>query len=170
MIDVDTLRGVLDYNPDTGVFVWKIRPSARTYAGDVAGCLDKEGYWQIKFRRKLYFAHRLAWLYVYGEWPKEKTDHINGNKSDNRIANLRDVTQSQNMQNQHRAMKTNRAGFLGVCTGRRGNRFAAVINVDGRQKRLGWFGSPEEAHEVYMNAKKLNHISQSTEVRHVLGA
>ena len=168
-MDAHTLRSVLDYDPDTGKFTWKVRPSARTFAGDTAGCIDKEGYRLIKYRRKVYFAHRLAWLYVYGEWPKDKTDHINGAKSDNRIANLRDVTNSQNMQNQHRAMRTNRSGLLGVCTGKRGNRFAAVISVSGKQHRLGWFDTPKEAHEVYMNAKKANHISQPTEVSHVLG-
>lgn len=170
MIDATTLRSVLDYNPITGVFVWKVRSSARTYPGDVAGCSDKEGYRQITYRRRTYFAHRLAWLYVYGEWPKAKTDHINGDKADNRIDNLRDVTQSQNMQNQYRAMKNSRTGFLGVRTGKRGNRFAAVININGKQQRLGWFSSPEEAHEVYMNAKKSSHISQIAEVRHGLGA
>lgn len=170
MIDATTLRSVLDYNPITGVFVWKVRSSARTYPGDVAGCKDKEGYRVIKFQRRVYFAHRLAWLYVYGEWPKAKTDHINGDKADNRIDNLRDVTQSQNMQNQYRAMKNSRTGYLGVCTTEYANKFDAVININGKQVRLGRFDSPEKAHEVYMQHKRVRHVSQITEVHHVLGA
>lgn len=159
-MDAETLRSILDYNPETGAFTWKVRPSARTFAGDVAGCLDKEGYRILKYRRKIYFQHRLAWLYVHGEWPKHSIDHINGAKSDNRIANLRDVTGSQNMQNQLRPMATNRSGFLGVRVGKRGNRFGALININGKQKRLGWFDTPEQAHEVYMNAKAVHHIQQ----------
>lgn len=170
MIDVDTLRSVLDYNPGTGVFKWKVRSSARTYPGDVAGGLEKEGYRQLTFKRRIYFEHRLAWLYVYGEWPKNKTDHINGDKADNRISNLRDVTQSQNMQNQKRAMRNNSLGFLGVRRTKRPDKFAATISINGKQRRLGWFDSPELAHEVYMQHKKIHHISQNVEVCHGLGA
>lgn len=169
MIDVDTLRGVLDYNPSTGVFVWKVRPSARTFVGDLAGNLTAGGYREVKFRRKSYLAHRLAWLYVYGVWPLETIDHINGNRLDNRIENLRDVTLSQNCQNKHRAKRTSRTGLRGVSVTDKRSKFRAAITVAGKTKNLGSFDSPEKAHEVYMKHKRIHHISQTAEVSHVLG-
>ena len=170
-MDANTLRSVLNYNQDTGVFTWKVRPSARTFAGDTAGNITSGGYWEIKFRKKSHLAHRLAWLYVHGAWPLETIDHINGDRLDNRLANLRDVTIGKNGQNKYRAKRTNGTGFLGVrTTDKRKNGFRAVIKFDGKTKNLGSFDTPEKAHEAYMAAKAKYHISQNPEVTNVLGA
>jgi hypothetical protein len=107
---------------------------------------------------RIYLAHRLAWMYVYGRWPAKglDIDHINGNRQDNRIANLREVTRGQNMQNQRRASSRSTTGLLGVL--RKSRRFAAHITADGRTHCLGTFDTPEEAHRVYMDAKSRLHI------------
>ena len=104
---------VLNYNKETGVFTWKKTTGRRAKIGDRAGCRTT-GYEFIGINKKLYPAHRLAWLMTYGDWPKEFIDHINGDPSDNRIANLREVTFSENLQNQRRAQKRSKSGLLGV--------------------------------------------------------
>jgi len=96
MITQDKLKEILDYNQHTGLFTWKkIKKYSNRSVGDIAGSLSL-GYVVIGIDKKIYKAHRLAWLYVYGEFPKEQLDHINGNKEDNRICNLREANQSQN--------------------------------------------------------------------------
>lgn len=106
---------------------------------------------------KAYRAARLAWFYVHGAWPKHHIDHINGNRLDNRIANLRDIPRQANNQNIHRSFKTNKTGFLGVDLDKRSNRYRASIRHNGSNRTLGRFDTPEEAHEVYLNAKRLLH-------------
>jgi hypothetical protein len=106
------LSELLDYDPDTGVFVWKV--SMRGVAkGAVAGCLEKNRYIRISVDKTLYHAHRLAWFYVNGEWPSDVVDHINGNKSDNRIDNLQAVSQKVNVR-KHKLFNTNTSGVSGV--------------------------------------------------------
>lgn len=91
------------YNPETGILTWRVAPFRRTdLVGKVAGCRRPDGYTQIRVKNKFYLAHRIAWLMVTGAWPKAVIDHINGVCDDNRWTNLRDVSQSKNMQNQHR--------------------------------------------------------------------
>lgn len=89
----------LQYNPETGLIIWVSKPSTRVAIGNIAGNIDKDGYIIIRFKNKAYKAHRLAWYLHYGEWPKNVIDHINGIKNDNRINNLRDVTNQQNQLN-----------------------------------------------------------------------
>ena len=84
-LTAERLREVLDYDPDTGVFTRKVRTASSVKVGDVAGSLNGKGYIRIRVDGRLYFAHRLAWLYVHGEWPVDQVDHINGIKNDNRI-------------------------------------------------------------------------------------
>lgn len=91
-LTADILRSILDYDPETGKFDW--RNNRRK-----AGCLDNFGYHRIQVLGKLYKAHRLAWLHYYGEWPEQDVDHVNGVRSDNRIANLRSATKGQQSQN-----------------------------------------------------------------------
>jgi hypothetical protein len=105
--------------------------------------------------RKRYAEHRLAWLYFYGSWPALFIDHINGNRSDNRISNLRDVPLVVNNQNQREPRGNNTNGFLGVRV--RNERIYAEIAVNGKSIKLGNFPSKEAAHEAYVQAKRKLH-------------
>jgi hypothetical protein len=103
--------------------------------------------------RKNYSAHRLAWLYVYGEWPSDQIDHINRNRSDNRIANLRIATPTQNQANRS-VCKRNTTGFKGVTVDPRTGRFRAKIRVNGKRTHIGVFDSAEEAGAAYVAASR----------------
>lgn len=105
-------------------------------------------------------AHRVAWLFATGSWPNGIIDHINGNGRDNRFDNLRVVTHSQNSQNKYKARADNVSGMLGVSCSKYAGRWVARININGKPKYLGTFGSPEDAHAVYMAEKSANHIQQ----------
>lgn len=95
----EELKEVLTYDPETGVFIWKVRPGYRVKVGDKAGCVGADGYSQIAYKGKLRKTHRLAWLYMTGKYPKEDIDHINGDKSDNRWDNLREASRQENCRN-----------------------------------------------------------------------
>ena len=157
ILTAERLREVLDYDPEIGVFTWRIQPRARTKVGDEAGYLTPSGYLQIKIDQRKHFAHRLVFLYVYGRFPKEDTDHINGRRDDNRRCNLREATRSENMQNVRRARSHNKAGFLGVLWNSQRNKWMAEINVFGKKIYLGLFATPELAHEAYLVAKRELH-------------
>ena len=94
---------------------------------------------------------------MYGTWPENQIDHINGVRHDNRIDNLRDVLQSTNAQNQRKPSATNKCGFLGVNFHKCSNRWIAQIHVQGKKKHLGLFDTPKEAHEAYVTAKRELH-------------
>jgi hypothetical protein len=112
MVDVKILRKLLSYDAKTGIFYWKEGRRGRVRKGDVAGTKNKQGYVCIFVDRKNYLAHRLAWLYMYGEEPPAIIDHINGVRDDNRISNLREATHALNM---HWASKPNKdSGYYGV--------------------------------------------------------
>jgi hypothetical protein len=151
------LRDLLDYEPNTGIFTRRVWRGGTSRAGSVAGASHgKTGYLQISVDGRLYFAHRLAWLHYYGEHPKKHIDHINGDKSDNRISNLRDVSRSVNLQNVRRARVDNLAtGLLGVIRSR--DKFSAHIFVDGKSKHLGVYSTAPEAHAAYLIAKRAMH-------------
>jgi len=150
----DLIREFLAYVPETGVVTWKnVRKFAHTIRiGDIAGNLNKEGYIRIKFNHKVYAAHRLAWFFVHGEMPSNYIDHINGVKHDNRICNLRDITQTDNNRST-KMPKHNKSGYVGVSWNKHANKWASVIRVDGKNHHLGLFVDPEEAHRVYLKAK-----------------
>lgn len=143
MLTAETVRELLDYEPETGVFRWlSDAANGRTKKGTVAGSLSRSGYRRIKLNRSRYQAHRLAWLYVYGEWPSDEIDHINALRDDNRIENLRIASRSQNRANS----KSRRAGLKGAYKGRSG--FTAVC----RGRYIGHFDTAEEAHAAYCAA------------------
>lgn len=144
-------RERLTYDPDTGVLRWKVSTRNRVKADNVAGYKNSAGYLVITIDQKIYRAHRLAWLIVYGKWPLKQLDHINGIKDDNRLVNLRCATPRQNGHNQ----KCHRAGHLlgTTCTNKRTrNPWKAQINVNGKKTYLGWFATQQQAHEAYMRA------------------
>lgn len=113
MITHDRLKELLHYNPDTGVFTNRVRRGGNALAGGIAGCITNKGYVHIRIDGKDYQAHRLAWLYVYGEFPKIEIDHINHIRSDNRISKLRLATHQENGKNQSKHC-TNTSGHTGI--------------------------------------------------------
>ncbi len=157
MINQEVLKEILNYNPDTGQFTWVKSTSPRALPGCVAGSKHKEGYISITIKNKAYLAHRLAWLYVYGSLPKYQIDHINGDRIDNRIVNLRKSTHHQNQGNQRNPHCGNNSGFMGVSFDKVKNKYVATISINGKNKNLGRYKTPEEAHEVYLEAKRKNH-------------
>ncbi len=156
-LTADRLCAVLDYDPSRGIFVWKSRASNRIKVGQEAGSTHGSGYTQINVDGQNYLAHRLAWLYVHGEWPKHVIDHINGDRKDNRIENLRDVPHPINAQNIRRPMSTNTSGFLGVSWSRKDKSYVAHISVQNRTKCVGAFRSAIQAHDAYLSAKRKVH-------------
>jgi hypothetical protein len=150
------LRELLLYYHDTGIFTRRICLRGNR-KGSIAGSLTHEGYIAICVDYKKHPAHRLAWLCATGQWPAGDIDHINGNRSDNRLANLRDVARSVNLQNQRKATGRNASGLLGVSLHKETGKWAARIQVLGKQKHLGYFNSPELAHEAYLIEKRICH-------------
>jgi len=165
----ELLKEFLDYNQETGVFVWKERDVSyfklewhqkkwnTRYAGKVAGCTKPDGYKYVAIFKHLYYAHRLAWLYVYGEWPKNDVDHIDGNPSNNKISNLRDISRSLNGQNQRKAQKRSKSGLLGACWCPRDEVWVSQIFANGKRHFLGNFQDKYSAHEAYVQAKRRLH-------------
>jgi hypothetical protein len=144
------LKELLSYDPDTGEFRW-LQSRYRNKVGTTAGCLYSEGYRVIALDRKRYLAHRLAWLFMTGVWPGGEIDHINGNPSDNRFANLREATRQQNGANR-RVGSNNKSGFKGVHWHKGDKRWRAQIMVAKRIIHLGSFETPEAAHAAYLIA------------------
>jgi HNH endonuclease len=157
-LTADRLRQLLSYDPETGIFRWRVQPNSRVPVGAVAGCVESSGYRRIRIDGRLYLAHRLAWLYVHGECPAGEIDHINGVKDDNRIVNLRPATDAQNRWNIDRH-KNNKSGFKGVARDSRrlARPWKAGITVNGRRIRLGQFRTAEEASAAYEAAAREHH-------------
>lgn len=151
----EALKRVVIYDHSTGIFT-RAYTWCHIKAGDVTGTVIASGHIKIAIKQRRYYAHRLAWLYVYGSWPKGCIDHINCIPSDNRIANLRDVDRIVNAQNQRAAHAGNSSGHLGVSR-RRSGRFLAQIQLDGKNSSLGTYDSPEEASAAYLEAKRRLH-------------
>lgn len=144
MIDVQYLKTVLNYDPETGVFIHKTTRSPRAFPGARAGRINTNGHRQITIDGKHYMAHRLAWLWVYGIWPNILIDHINGNRDDNRIFNLRLATHKQNMENQ--ALHCNNSsGFRGVSWHKANKKWVAYVNHNGKRFYLGSYETFDHA-------------------------
>lgn len=157
MITADRIREALDYDPETGIFVWKKRPAITTaqkqwngrYAGKVAGSTEvKHGYIVIGFAGRLHKAHRLAWLYVYGSLPSQQIDHADRDRSNNKISNLRLATDAENARNASKR-KDNSSGAKGVSWHSRRLKWQAQINVRGQRKSLGYFEDVASAKAAY---------------------
>ena len=134
MITANEVRRLLYYSPETGVFYWKERRGGRASAGSIAGSLQDNGYVHILIHRRGYSAHRLAWLYVHGEWPPEQIDHINRIRHDNRLANLRLATRFENAQNTS-LRKNNLSGVRGVSWYKKSNRWIVRVYAG---KKIYW--------------------------------
>ncbi len=151
------VQELLSYDEKSGIFKWRIN-RCNISAGTVTGCLSKNGYLHIRIDKKLYLAHRLAWVYVHGSFLGAQIDHINGVRSDNRLCNLRLATNSQNQQNRKAAQSTSSTGVIGVAAHKRGKKpFQARIKKNGAMKSLGYFSSPELANSRYLEEKRQLH-------------
>lgn len=152
-INLDLIRSKFTYCPETGI-IFSVR-------GRPVGTLDCDGYLRVSLfirgKTSTFRAHRLAWLAINGEWPSLDIDHINGIRTDNRIENLRCVDRSTNNENQRRPVTGNSSGFLGVSWSKEKRLWVAQICVKGKNKNLGRYPTPEEAHSVYLKAKRAMH-------------
>jgi hypothetical protein len=144
MITQARLKELLHYDPETGVFTWLRPTSNRVKRGAVAGYETDKGYKQIGLDRGLYLAHRLVWLYVHGCLPENHIDHIDQDQQNNRITNLRDVSNQDNCKNQKKR-PTNKSGITGVRWNKDCKKWQANITINGKQTHLGLFDSIEGA-------------------------
>lgn len=142
------LRELLEYDVETGVFTWKVRRGGKAIAGAVAGRIDTHGHRQITIDRKLYLAHRLAWLYVHGYWPTVQIDHRDTVKDNNALSNLRLATHAEQMRNRG-PVSTNTSGFKGVSWDKRRSKWRAQIWQNGRSRTIGHYATTEEAAAAY---------------------
>jgi hypothetical protein len=150
LISANELRDAVQYDPSTGRMVWRV-DGLRFRAGDVAGFKGGPGYWQIRIDRKVYYAHRLAVLYMTGEWPPAAVDHIDGNKLNNAWSNLRPATIQQNAANMRKRDRTS-SELKGVSWMAARNAWAAHIRIEGKSTYLGLFDTEIKAHAAYIAA------------------
>lgn len=159
MLTQARLKELLHYEPETGVFTWLV--TRRSYGGkisigSVAGNPTFYGYRQIGADGCRYPSHRLAWLYIHGEMPKEHIDHINGIRDDNRIENLREANRFENLSNRGKN-KNNTSGYKGVWFNKKLGKWIAGITCNRKVIHIGVFDTPELAYESYcLKALELN--------------
>jgi hypothetical protein len=149
------INGTLRYDPETGLFYW-LGGQKKTRAGQIAGTIDKDGYIIICADRRLYRAHRLAWLWVSGEWPQGQVDHRDLDKANNRFLNLREATKSQNMRNL-KCRSSSATGIKGVQFDPRRNLYYAKITTEGRKTWLGYHQTIDLAAAAYLAAAQEHH-------------
>lgn len=154
---LNDLKKILSYDSETGVFKWTGKEWGKVKDGAVAGSFRTDGYARIGIMGKSFFTHRLAWFFVKGSWPINQIDHINGDKSDNRICNLREVSPSINRQNMRKASLNNKSGLLGAHWHKRDKCWRATIVTGGKVKHLGSYKNAEAAHFAYLVAKRELH-------------
>lgn len=150
MITQELLKQLFDYRPDTGEFRRSISRRGVAMSGTLAGSKTRHGYLSIRINKKHYFSHRLAWLYVYGKWPSGGLDHIDGDKTNNRIANLREATESQNQANRFKGWGV--SGLKGVNFHKSAKKWMSRITKGRSMIYLGLFDTPEEAYKAYCAA------------------
>lgn len=156
-VSQESLMEVLDYSPDTGVFNWINGNLRNVKPGDIAGYKNSRGYIKIRVWSRLFFAHRLAWIYVYGEdIDGHEIDHINGDKSDNRICNLRISSHQQNMFNMKKK-STNKSGVKGVHFDKRCNKWRAQTSINKKRVHIGLFNTIESAENAIREFMVANH-------------
>lgn len=164
---VELLKQALHYDPETGILAWRVRPETHfpdfrsfrswnsRYAGKPAGTVNgKSGHLAVTVNNRRFLSHRAAWAIFYGEFPQGEIDHINGNPSDNRIVNLRDVSHAENMRNQK--PRENYSGVSGVSWHKAKSRWCAALYVGGRKRTVGYFRDINAA-ELAVKAARISH-------------
>lgn len=146
----NAVERLLDYNPETGRFVWKINTKGAR-AGREAGVIVRDGYRRISINRRHYFAHCIAMLLMTGEWPTTEIDHIDGIPSNNTWTNLRMASRKQNGRNR-KINRNNTSGFKGVSWSSKAAKWQTGIMVDGRSIYLGSYWDIRNAAAAYNKA------------------
>jgi len=152
------IKKQLHYDEATGIFTWIVSKNSFMKIGDLAGGINTYGYWIVSIDNKHYMSHRLAWVYINGSCPSHlQVDHINGDKSDNRINNLRLCNAIENQQNIKTCRVITKSRLLGAHKHSRSNKWSAQIKVNKKYIYIGLFDTPEEAHQAYLNKKRELH-------------
>lgn len=154
LLTAANVRQLFDYDPYSGTLAWRDPPwpGAKRSPGARAGYRRKDGYLFVKYRGKFFAVHRVIWLWVHGRWPRPTIDHIDRNKSNNVLHNLREATRLEQTINRG-LLRSNSLGVMGVR--RHGNRFCSRIKVEGRYMWLGTFRTIDEASAAYVRASRL---------------
>ena len=155
MLTQEQLKELFDYDAATGHLIWKVDRGTNKMKGKIAGYVNVQGYRDVSVNRVIYREHRIIWMWHFGKMPLLEIDHINSNKSDNRIENLRKANRSENGQNIKKAQLNNKIGFLGVYKSK--NKWRARIQVNCKKIHIGLFDTPEEAHQAYLAKKRELH-------------
>lgn len=150
-ITAQELRNAFNYNPETGDMCWKIRPANNVKVGAPIRAKNTSGYYHVGFKKKVYVVHRLIWLMTYDEWPDGEIDHVNCNKLDNRLENLRLATKGQNQSNRGKSEGLT-SKYKGVCWKKSNKCWTAQISHDGKCHWLGHFENELDAHKAYCEA------------------
>jgi len=170
IVTPDMVRDVLEYNHETGVMTWKERPVSMfknedfqkiwntRFAGNTVGTRHTNGYLKVTINYKQLFVHRVAFAHYYERWPDKEIDHINNIRDDNRIVNLREVTRTENLENQSLISPRNKSsGLLGVHWSDHVNNWVAHITTNKKIYHLGVFDDKYEAQKAYLSAKEKVH-------------
>ena len=165
-ITFEEAQRFFEYQPETGVLTWRITFRGKIKAGEQVGTVRPDGRRSVSFIGKRYYAYRVAWLLMTGEWPKNEIDHFNGERDDNRWCNLRDVTPSVNQQNHHRGHKGASSKLLGVSWCSRRQAWRACITTNRKLKTIGFFSTEQEAHEAYIQQKAADHAESKIAREH----
>lgn len=144
MITQDELKSILSYDPETGLLVWIKPASTRVRSGQIAGCLRPDGYVFTQINKRRYMNHRLAWFYVHGVWPSDEIDHIDGNRSNNKLSNLRVATSKQNKENTP-IRSNNTSGHKGVHWDKSRQKWMAFVVHNQKFLNLGRFDDVNDA-------------------------
>jgi hypothetical protein len=152
MLTQERLKELLHYDPETGVFTRLVATSNSVKVGDIAGTFDSNGYRQIRIDGKKYAAHRLAVLYMTGKFPANETDHINGDRANNKWSNLRECTKAENQQNRA-SKKGSLSKYPGIHWHKRAQKWQAQIKINRKNKHIGLFETEDEAYAAYCKAK-----------------
>lgn len=156
LITQDELKRVIFYDPKSGLLTWIVSPSRSVRAGSLAGSINKsDGYVKVKVNGRLYFGHRLAVLYMTGEWP-DHTDHANAIKSDNRWSNLRVCSSLENAWNKSK-QHNNTSGFVGVTWCKKSMKWKPSLSVRGKRINLGYWDDIELADLIVREARNKYH-------------